>query len=201
MSVSSRLSIDPKIKMSAIATDQVSVGRYTYGNPLCMIWAAEERIEIGSFCSIAERVVIFGGGEHRTDWISTYPFAEVFDIPEKNIVGHPASKGTTRIGHDVWLGFQSTIMSGVEIGHGAVIGANAVVSRNVPPYSVVVGNPGKIVRCRFDPVAVRELLAIAWWNWPIEHILQHAELLSNPDVVSVIPELKRISANFLQNNL
>jgi chloramphenicol O-acetyltransferase type B len=195
MPIIENLSIEPRIKMSNVATAQVSVGRYTYGNPLCMVWTAEERIEIGSFCSIAERVVIFGGGEHRTDWISTYPFAEVFDIPEKRIVGHPASKGTTRIGNDVWLGFQSTILSGVEIGHGAVIGANAVVSRDVPPYSIVVGNPGRVVRYRFDLSVISDLVQIAWWDWPIGKILQHADLLSTHDIASVIPELKRVAAS------
>jgi acetyltransferase-like isoleucine patch superfamily enzyme len=160
-----------------------------------MVWASDERIEIGSFCSIGERVVIFGGGEHRTDWVSTYPFAEVFDLKDKKIIGHPSSKGPTTIGHDVWLGFQSTILSGVTIGTGAVIGANTLVSKDVPPYAVVVGNPGKVVRFRFRAELINDLLEIAWWNWPLNEILKNADVLSSPDSEGAINHLKRVKEN------
>jgi acetyltransferase-like isoleucine patch superfamily enzyme len=183
---------EPKIPMSQVATAQVSVGHYTYGNPLCMVWSPEEYIKIGSFCSIAERVVIFGGGEHRTDWLSTYPFADVFGLNDERLKGHPSSKGTTIIEDDVWLGFQSTILSGVKVGAGAVVGANALVSKDVPPYAIVAGNPAKIIRFRFEECIIKEMLEIAWWNWPIELILQNADKLCTPDAKGAVGELWRV---------
>ncbi|WP_456953782.1 CatB-related O-acetyltransferase [Lysobacter sp. HA35] len=133
--------------MSAIpefrpADSRVSVGRFTYGNPAIRMWLPHERVEIGSFCSIAEDVTIFGGGEHRVDWVTTFPMRIAFAHELAHVDGHPSTKGPTCIGHDVWLGHGATILSGVQIGHGAVIGARAVVTSDVSPYAVVGGNPG-----------------------------------------------------------
>lgn len=149
---------------------RISVGEMTYGNPKLMIWAESERIDIGSFCSIAEDVSIFGGGEHRTDWVTTYPLRIAFNEALANKDGHPASKGATRIGNDVWLGYQAIVMSGVTIGDGAVVGAGAVVTRDVPPYAIVGGNPACVRKYRFSPEVINELLEIKWWQWPLEQI-------------------------------
>lgn len=155
---------------------RISVGRFTYGSPSLRVWSAEDGIHIGSFCSIADGVVILGGGEHRSDWITTYPLRIALGHPLANADGHPATKGTTRIGHDVWIGQGAMILSGVSIGSGAIVAAGAVVSRSVDPYAVVAGNPARPVRSRFDDGQVAALLEIAWWDWPIEKIqasLQH----------------------------
>lgn len=149
---------------------RISVGEMTYGKPNFMIWAEDERIDIGSFCSIAEDVSIFGGGEHRTDWVTTYPLRIAFNEALANKDGHPASKGHTRIGNDVWLGYRAIVMSGVTIGDGAVVGAGAVVTKDVPPYAIVGGNPARVRKFRFSPEVIDELLEIKWWRWPLEQI-------------------------------
>src|SRR5690606_15718598 len=105
-------------------------GRGTYGTPEIHDWGEGAKLTIGNFCSIASGVEIFLGGEHRTDWVTTYPF-NLLRESGKGIAGHPRSKGDVWIGSDVWLAHQSVILSGVSIGHGAVVGARAVVSKNI----------------------------------------------------------------------
>ncbi len=161
---------------------RVSVGRYTYGNPRIMIWSEHERVSVGSFCSIADNVTIFAGGEHNHNWATTYPLRIAFNDPRANKDGHPATKGPTIIGHDVWIGYGATIMSGVIIGNGAVIGAHSVVTQNVPPYTIFVGNPAIQKKVRFDKATVKQLQKIMWWNWPIEKIIANVDVLCNPDI-------------------
>ncbi|HEX5127349.1 MAG TPA: CatB-related O-acetyltransferase, partial [Rhodocyclaceae bacterium] len=125
---------------------QYSIGRGTYGDDLLVRnWNEGTTLRIGNYCSIAAGVKIYLGGEHRTDWVTTYPFSALW--PEAaHIEGHPRSKGDVTIGNDVWIGTEAMILSGVTIGDGAVIGARAVVSRDVPPYAIVAGNPASVVR-------------------------------------------------------
>ncbi|MCC8471807.1 CatB-related O-acetyltransferase [Xanthomonas phaseoli] len=149
---------------------RVQVGRFTYGNPQFKVWSDNESVSIGSFCSIAEEVVIFGGGEHRSEWVTTFPLRIAFGDPLAGRDGHPATKGPTRIGNDVWIGYGATILSGVTVGDGAIVGARAVVTRDVAPYSVVTGNPARQVKMRFTPAQVEALMRIRWWDWPIEEI-------------------------------
>nr|WP_212757524.1 CatB-related O-acetyltransferase [Stenotrophomonas maltophilia] len=165
---------------------RISVGRYTYGSPQLKVWSEGERIEIGAFCSIADDVVIFGGGEHRLDWVTTYPLRIALNSPGAGHDGHPHTKGPTRIGNDVWIGHGAMIVSGVTVGDGACIGAGAVVSRDVPPYAVVAGNPAKVVRSRYDEQTIARLQAIAWWNWPIDRIRAFESLLCSGDVEAFI---------------
>ena len=165
---------------------RVKVGRWTYGSPKLMLWADTEHIEIGSFCSIAEEVTILGGGEHRVDWISTFPLRIGFNDPLAGRDGHPASKGATRIGNDVWIGYRATILSGVTIGDGAVIGAGAVVTRDVLPYRIVAGNPAVVVRERFDESRIQSLLAIRWWDWPLSKIKKATPIICSNDVAKLI---------------
>lgn len=155
------------------------IGRFTYGKPNVLDWQEGSKLEIGSFCSIAGNVTIFLGGNHRLDWISTYPFMEFSKYFEKasKIEGHPSSKGDVIIGNDVWLGYGCTILSGVRIGDGAVIGANTVVSKDVRPYQVVVGNPGRVIKSRFDESEINFLLELKWWDWPLEKIDKFSYLL------------------------
>jgi acetyltransferase-like isoleucine patch superfamily enzyme len=163
------------------ADPRVSVGRFTYGNPKLHVWAQNERIEIGSFCSIADEVAIFGGGEHRTDWITTFPLRIAFADPSAGADGHPATKGATRIGNDVWLGYRAIVLSGVTIGDGAVIAAGAVVASDVPAYAIVAGNPARLVRLRFPEDVIVQLLRLSWWNWPLEKIRACTDLLCSND--------------------
>jgi len=135
-------------KASTPLRDRFSVGRGTYGEPAVLSWGGPSTLRVGSFCSIAEGVVIFlGGGNHRHDWITTYPFS-VFRESAKAIAGQMQTKGDVIIGNDVWIGASAVILSGVSIGDGAVIGAYAVVSKSVPAYTVAVGNPARPVRKR-----------------------------------------------------
>lgn len=147
-----------------------------------MLWADDERIEIGSFCSIAQNVTIFAGGEHNLNWVTTYPLRIAFGHSLAEQAGHPRTKGRTTIGNDVWIGYGTTVLSGVTIGDGAVIGAGTVVVKDVPPYAIVAGNPAKLIRCRFDEVTITKLLEIAWWTWPLEKIEANISILCGENV-------------------
>ena len=113
-----------------------SIGDFTYGNPNVLSYTLKEKLIIGKFCSIASNVTIFLGGEHRSDWVTTFPFNVRFK-EFNSFEGHPKSKGNVEIGNDVWIGFKATLLSGVIIGDGAVIGACALVTSDVPPYAIV----------------------------------------------------------------
>jgi acetyltransferase-like isoleucine patch superfamily enzyme len=144
--------------------ERFSVGRGTYGEPTILHWGEPATLTVGSFCSISYDVTIFLGGNHRTDWITTYPFPYVRNSA-RGIAGHPATKGDVVIGHDVWIGAGATILSGVSIGNGAVVGACAVVTRDVPAYGIVAGNPAHLIRLRFTDTEIADLEALAWWHW------------------------------------
>lgn len=176
------IKIDPNIPLLRSIVPSVIAGRYSYGRPKFMTWTQEDRITIGSFCSIADEVVIFGGGEHRIDWITTYPLRVVFNLPGAGKDGHPHTKGETRIGNDVWIGYRAVILSGVTLGDGVVVGAGAVVTKDAPPYSIVAGNPAKVIRYRFDEDVIEALLRIKWWEWPIEKIIENAGVLCGADM-------------------
>jgi chloramphenicol O-acetyltransferase type B len=160
-------------------TPRWNVGRNTYGWPV--VYEAKEgaHLTIGNYCSIANGTVIMLGGEHRWDWITTYPFPALWP-QAAGIEGHPATKGDVTIGNDVWIGIGVTILSGVTIGDGAVIGAGSLVSRDVPPYAIAVGNPCRVVRERFSEEQREALLALRWWDWPDETVREALPyLLSN----------------------
>lgn len=161
-----------------------SIGDFTYGVPTVMQWGENAKLTIGKFCSIAEKVTLFLGGNHKTQWVSTYPFSALSDLwkEAKDIEGHPASKGDVVIGNDVWIGYGVTILSGVTIGDGAVLGANCVIAKNVAPYSIVVGNPGVEVKKRFTLEQIDALLQIQWWNWELSRISNAIPYLCNQDI-------------------
>ncbi len=157
------------------------VGANSYGCPRIFEWGEGASLQVGAYCSIADEVKIFLGGEHRTDWVSTYPFNQFWE-EAADIPGHPHSRGDVIIGNDVWLGYGATILSGVTIGDGAVVGAHAVVSRDVPPYTIVAGNPAQEVRKRFSDEQVEGLLRAAWWAWPEEELRGCVGLLMAGDI-------------------
>jgi len=158
------------------------IGRASYGNPIIRSWNEGASLEIGAFCSIAAGVKIFLGGEHRSDWVSTFPFTILWKQNAGHIPGHPRTRGNVLIGNDVWIGTEALILSGVKIGDGAVVGARAVVTRDVPPYSIVAGNPARIVRLRFDEQTITRLLKLSWWHWKDEDIQEYLPLILNTRV-------------------
>jgi acetyltransferase-like isoleucine patch superfamily enzyme len=140
------------------------------------------KIRVGSFCSIAADVELIPGGNHRHDWVTTYPVRFGYRLPGALEDGHPASKGDIVIGDDVWIGRGAKILSGVTIGTGAVVGAYSVVTQDVDEYAIAVGNPARHVRYRFSEEIRRKLLDIAWWDWDDDAIRAAASLLSSPDL-------------------
>lgn len=172
--------------IGSIGRSDVYLGRFTYGYEYIKIkqWNEGASLTIGSFCSIASNITIFLGGNHRTDWITTFPFGHVFneELGSYSISGHPATKGDVLIGHDVWIGEGTTIMSGITIGDGAVIAANSTVVNDVAAYHIVGGNPAVIIKKRFNQSTIDLLLKLQWWNMPLSKIREIAPLLcSKPD--------------------
>ena len=148
----------------------------------------EAHVQIGAFCSIGPDVILMDGGDHRVDWVSTFPFRAVFDLPGAYADGHPRSRGDIEIGNDVWIGRGARIRSGVRVGDGAVIAAYAVVTHDVRPYAIVAGVPAREVRRRFSGEQVEALERIAWWDWPIEHVLERVPELCSERIEAFIEE-------------
>jgi acetyltransferase-like isoleucine patch superfamily enzyme len=176
----------------------MTVGDFTYGHNDVHIhsWDTSTRLHIGRFCSIAGSVHVFLGGNHRTDWISTYPFASPtpsLESPRGSRSGHPRSNGDVSIGNDVWIGSHVSIMSGITIGDGAVIAAFSHVVADVPSYAVAGGNPASIIRYRFDKETIDALREIAWWDWPFADVADVSGLLCGPPTNEVIEALRRRS--------
>jgi chloramphenicol O-acetyltransferase type B len=170
---------------------QFSIGRGTYGDPEVVSWDSGRMLTIGAFCSIAPGVRIFLGGDHRIDWVTTYPFSEMWEAG-KRFPGHPSSRGDVIIGNDVWIGNEALILSGVTIGDGAVVGARAVVARDVPSYAIVAGNPARVVRMRFDDATIASLLKLRWWDWKDEEIARMMPLLLNNDIQRFLSEAEHL---------
>jgi acetyltransferase-like isoleucine patch superfamily enzyme len=166
-----------------------AVGSFTYGqqNIKVLSWGEGSALTIGRFCSIAGDVTVMLGGNHHTDWITTYPFGHINQglFPSSG-AGHPATNGDVVIGNDVWIGMGAMIMSGVTVGDGAVIAANSHVVKSVPAYTIVGGNPAAVIRPRFTPHQIEQLLAIRWWDWPVEKIAAAVDILSSPNVDELI---------------
>ena len=170
------------------------VGRFTYGTEdTCVHFADPARrigVRFGAFCSVARGVRVWCGGNHRTDWATTFPFGHIHQaaFPSTSAIrGHPATRGGVTVGNDVWIGAHATLMSGVTVGDGAVIANNAHVVRDVPPYALVGGNPARVIRIRFAPDVVDALLALRWWDRPTAWIdAVAAPLLCAPPTVDAL---------------
>lgn len=147
--------------------------------------ADADKLVIGSFCSIGSGAafIMAGNQGHRNDWVSTFPFFWMPDVPafEGARNGFQAA-GDTVIGNDVWIGSEAVIMPGVRIGHGAVIGTRALVARDVEPYTIVGGNPARPIRKRFDDAQIAMLLEMRWWDWTDAQLQPAMPMLTSGDV-------------------
>jgi len=181
-------------------SSNLSVGRHTYGLKRSTISSVSERtkVEIGNYCSFAPGVQILAHVDHPTMLPSTYPFrSTIFRVPAQTS-NKPAnnadavSKGSVTIGHDVWLGCDSIILSGVTIGTGAVVGAGAIVTKDVPPYAIVVGNPARLVRYRFEPEIVEMLLQSNWWDLPADKLRMIESDLYDTNIEKFLTAVSRL---------
>lgn len=170
------------------------IGENCYGLPNVKHEHTDAMLTIGSYCSFAKNVQILLGGNHRSDWVSTYPFPVFFE-KANHIQDSAVTKGNVTIGSDVWLCQDVTILSGVTIGHGAVVANGAIVSKDVANYEIVGGNPAKHIRWRFDERTREALLASAWWSWPENEILSVVELLCSDNISRFIEYAKNRQAS------
>jgi acetyltransferase-like isoleucine patch superfamily enzyme len=172
------------------------IGEFSYGRPKVRFPESGKKLTIGRYCSIADKVEILLGGNHRTNWGTTYPFSALRELwPSAPVTeDYHTSRGDVRIGHDVWLGSGAIILSGVTVGHGAVVAAHAVVTKDVPPYGIVGGNPAKLIRHRFDEATVEALLQAAWWELPREKIATLIPLLQSDRIKELIAAVRVLRA-------
>lgn len=190
---------------NTVTNPNIIVGDYTYyddpensedfeRNVLYHFPFIGDKLIIGKFCAIGRGVTfIMNGANHKMSGVSTYPFF-IFGKGWEKAMPRPGElpyKGDTVVGNDVWIGYDALIMPGVQIGNGAVVAARSVVAADVAPYTLVGGNPAKPIKQRFDPDVVAFLNDLAWWDWPIEAITQHLELIVSGDVAA----LRAISAS------
>lgn len=151
--------------------DRVTVGKNTYGGINVMTYNKEASLKIGQYCSVGPNVCFVLSADHYLDKISTYPFkVKCLNEPQEGV-----SKGDIIVDDDVWIGYGATILSGVHIGQGAVIAAGAVVSSDIPPYAIAGGVPAKVIRYRFEPNMIEELLKIDYSKLDQSMIEQHID--------------------------
>lgn len=180
---------------NVITNPNIIVGDYTYYDDFETVDNFEKNVKyhfdfvgdklvIGKFCMIASDVTfIMNGANHLSKAVTSYPFA---------IFGHDwsfamegktyPSKGDTKIGNDVWIGYGATIMPGVTIGDGAIIATKSVVTNDVPAYTIVGGNPAKAIKKRFSEEQIERLIQLTWWDWPIERITECVQELTSDNI-------------------
>jgi virginiamycin A acetyltransferase len=181
---------------NTVKSPNIVIGEYTYyddpvdpegfeRNVLYHFPFIGDKLVIGKFCAIARDVrFIMNGANHKMSGISTYPF-QIFGNGWEKVMPKPGDlpyKGDTVIGNDVWIGYEALIMPGVKIGDGAIVSSRSVVVSDVPAYTIVGGNPAKPIKQRFAANVVTRLESLAWWDWPIETIAQHLDVIVSGDV-------------------
>jgi virginiamycin A acetyltransferase len=156
-------------------------GTYFDRNVNIITWSDDYKIILGKYCSIGRDCNFFLHANHRVDWITTS--SQLWGPVTNQIanlhmeMGHPTCKGDIVVENDVWIGAKSTIMSGIKIHNGAVVGAGSTVTKDVPPFAIVAGNPARIVKYRFTEDQIESLLKISWWNWTEDRIKTEATTL------------------------
>jgi virginiamycin A acetyltransferase len=176
----------------------IEIGDFTYyDDPLgperfeeqCVLYHFDfigDRLVIGKFCAIAaDTRFIMNGANHDMRGFSTYPFGilgQDWRAAWDDGSVEAGFRGDTVVGNDVWFGTEAMVLPGVTIGDGAIVAARAVVSRDVPPYAIVAGNPARVVKMRFDGKTVLRLLAVAWWHWPIDRIMRNVDAIAGADI-------------------
>ena len=180
---------DPSITVGAYSTydDFVRDPRdFERNNVLYHYPINHERLTIGKFCSIAcGAKFLFNSANHALGSLSTYPFPIFFEewgLPVEDIPRAWDNKGDIVIGNDVWIGYEAVILAGVTVGDWAVVGTRAVVTKDVPPYTIVGGVPAKPIRKRFSEAVIDRLLALQWWDWPEERIAASLEAIQSGDI-------------------
>lgn len=175
---------DPAITVGAYTTydDFVHDPReFEKNNVLYHYPINHEKLTIGKFCSIAcGAKFLFNSANHALGSLSTYPFPIFFEewgLPVEDIPAAWDNKGDIVVGSDVWIGYEAVVLAGVTIGDGAIIGARAVVTKDVPPYTIVAGVPARPIRKRFDEATVARLQKLRWWDWPEERIAQNIQAI------------------------
>jgi len=177
--------VGPRMRWQALQeSGLVLIGAHSYGLPNVLYWDYKTKLVIGKYCSIAEGTTFLLGGEHRGDWVSTYPFSafpKAWPSPSASIE-HTISKGDIVVGNDVWIGHGAIILSGVTIGNGAIVGAGSIVTGDIADFAVVGGNPAKFIKFRFDEETRKRLSDSSWWDWSEEKILANLDrLMDSPE--------------------
>ncbi|HEX6390020.1 MAG TPA: CatB-related O-acetyltransferase [Solirubrobacteraceae bacterium] len=173
---------------------RVVVGAQSYGFPTVHTFdGGKERLFAGNYCSLGGTYLL--GGKHAVDAVTTYPHRINWKLPGAYEDGFPTPTGDTHVGSDVWTCYGSWILSGVTIGDGAIVAAGAVVTKDVPPYAIVGGNPAQIIRYRYDEDQIEALLQIRWWDWPEEEVRKAVPLLAGKDIDAFIDYARERSAS------
>lgn len=187
---------DPSIEVGAytVYDDFVHDPRdFQRNNVLYHYPVNHERLVIGKFCSIAcGAKFLFNSANHALSSLSTYPFPIFFEewgLPVEDIPKAWDNKGDIILGNDVWIGYEAVVLAGVTIGDGAIIGARAVVTRDVPPYTIVGGVPARPIRQRFAPETVETLERLKWWDWPEEKIARHLDDIQSGRIEKLIEDM------------
>jgi virginiamycin A acetyltransferase len=185
---------------NTVTNPNIMIGDYTYyddpedsedfeRNVLYHFPFTGDRLIIGKFCALARGLkFIMNGANHKIDGFSSYPFF-IFGNGWERVLPKPEEfpyKGDTVVGNDVWIGYEAVIMPGVTIGDGAIVAAKSVVVKDVPPYTIVGGNPAKCIRQRFEPEVIEALLLLAWWDWDIEKISRNLEAIVSADLEALM---------------
>ncbi len=187
---------DPSIEVGAytVYDDFVHDPRdFQRNNVLYHYPVNHERLVIGKFCSIAcGAKFLFNSANHALSSLSTYPFPIFFEewgLPVEDIPKAWDNEGDIILGNDVWIGYEAVVLAGVTIGDGAIIGARAVVTRDVPPYTIVGGVPARPIRQRFAPETVETLERLKWWDWPEEKIARHLDDIQSGRIEKLIEDM------------
>lgn len=179
-------SVDGQYSTDGSSANFLTIGRGSYLFDFSVNnFGFESHILLGRFCSVAEGCFFLIGGNHNYKNVTMFPFdmkkmvADILGADAEPLPFNRPNHFQVIIGHDVWIGQNVTIMGGVKIGNGAIIGANAVVAKDIPPYSIAVGNLARVIKYRFDAETIKKFLAVKWWNWSLKKIADNLPLMTD----------------------